>query len=215
MRCWWAYLTLSRLDITYAVHQLSQFSLPTTSIPFTSNSPSPLLSQNNSWLRVIFCFIFFNAIESLLWCWLALMCWFKKIHYRILCLLGDSVVSWKAKKQSTVARSIADAEYRELATITSELIWLCQLLKDFGIILTAPILLFCDNQAAIHIANPTFHERTNHIKIDCHFVRNKITEGLLKLMPIRSQHQLADISTKPLLSTLLFFMLSKMAVKNI
>ena len=108
-----------------------------------------------------------------------------------------------------------EAEYRAIAATTSELVSLRQLLTDFGLTIANPTLLFCDNQAAIHIAsNPTFHEHTKHIEIDCHFVREKVAEGFLKLMPIRSHHQLADLFTKPLPSALLNTLLSKMAVKD-
>lgn len=97
-----------------------------------------------------------------------------------------------------------------------ELIWLTQLLKDFRIAVHTLALLFCDNQAAIHIAtNPIFHERTKYIDIDYHFVLEQVTVGLLKLMPVRTHHQLADIFTKPLPSSLLFLILSKMAVQDI
>ena len=82
---------------------------------------------------------------------------------------------------------------------TSELVWLRRLLIDFELTIANPILLFCDNQATIHIAsNPTFHERTKHIEIDCHFVNEKVAKGFLKLMPKCSHHQLADLFTKPL-----------------
>ena len=130
--------------------------------------------------------------------------------------LGNSLVSWKAKKQTTVSRSSAKAKYRAMAATSSELVWLTQLLHDFGLSPAPPTLLFCDNQAALHIAsNPTFHERTKHIEIDCHFIRNKVTARLIKLMPIRTQHQLADLFTKSLPSTFFHSLLSKMAVKDI
>ena len=100
--------------------------------------------------------------------------------------------------------------------ITSELLWIQQLLCDFGIILSDSTLIFCDNNAAIHIASSSsFHERTKHIEIDCHVVRDHITAGSIKLLPIRSHHQLVDMFTKPLPANLLFPSLSKMAIKDI
>ncbi|KAL0404350.1 UNVERIFIED_CONTAM: Retrovirus-related Pol polyprotein from transposon RE1 [Sesamum radiatum] len=78
--------------------------------------------------------------------------------------LGDALISWKTKKQTTVSHSTAEAEYRSLATTVCELRWISYLLIDFGVTLSLPIDLFCDNKAALHIlANPVFHEHTKHI----------------------------------------------------
>lgn len=91
-----------------------------------------------------------------------------------------------------------------------------QLLKDFGVSVPPSALLSCDNQAIIHITtNPTFHERTKHKEIDCYFVHDQVTVRLLKLMPVRTHHQLADIFTKLLPSSLLLPHLSKKAVQAI
>ncbi|CAL1403239.1 unnamed protein product [Linum trigynum] len=88
----------------------------------------------------------------------------------IICL-GGAAVSWRTKKQQVVARSSAEAEYRAMATTISEIIWLRTLLRDLGVPVPDPTRLYCDNQAALHIANnPVFHERTKHVEMDYHFV---------------------------------------------
>ena len=86
-------------------------------------------------------------------------------------LLGDSLISWRSKKQTIVARSSTEAEYRALAATTAELIWLRWLLQDLCVNYSTAIKLHCDNRSAIQIAhNDVFHERTKHIEIDCHFI---------------------------------------------
>ncbi|QHO24819.1 Copia protein [Arachis hypogaea] len=114
-------------------------------------------------------------------------------------MLGNSLINWKSKKQTTVTKSSAEAEYRSLAVATCEASWLSFLMDFIGLPLQKSITLFCDNQSAIHIANnPIFHERTKHIEVDCHIIREKHLSGLIHLMPVLSKDQLANFLTKAL-----------------
>lgn len=101
--------------------------------------------------------------------------------------VGGNLMTWKSKKQNVIARSSVEAEYKAMASTTSELIWLQSLLKDFGFVISQPMELFCDNQAAMHIAsNPVFHERTKYIEVDCHFVREKVQSNVIQTVFVRS-----------------------------
>ena len=112
--------------------------------------------------------------------------------------LGDSLISWRSKKQHTVSRSSSEVEYRVLALATCEIQWLSYLLRDLHIVPQATAVLFCDNKSALHLAvNPVFHEHSKHIEIDCHVVREKVHDDVLRLLPISTKSQVADIYTKP------------------
>jgi len=90
------------------------------------------------------------------------------------------------------------------------------LLQDFRVTSVQPAILYCDNQSVIQIANNlVFHERTKHIEIDCHIVREKVAAGLLKLLPISSSMQVANILTKPLPHNTFILIHSKLGMKNI
>ncbi|GJU02781.1 ribonuclease H-like domain-containing protein [Tanacetum coccineum] len=94
--------------------------------------------------------------------------------------LGDSLVTWKRKKQSSLSRSSAEAEYGNMASTTFEVIWLSNLLSDMGVKNLLPVVMYCDNSSALQIAaNPVFHEKSKHFEIDVHLVRKKLLVVLL------------------------------------
>ncbi|KAL0641599.1 hypothetical protein Bca4012_102628 [Brassica carinata] len=111
--------------------------------------------------------------------------------------IGGNLVTWKSKKQKVVSCSSAEAEYRAMLKLTNELVWIKGILKHLGIEQATPMTMHCDNQAAIHIAsNSVFHERTKHIEVDCHKVRQMIVLGVILPCYTRSKDQLADVFTK-------------------
>uniref|UniRef100_A0A2N9ETF7 Reverse transcriptase Ty1/copia-type domain-containing protein n=1 Tax=Fagus sylvatica TaxID=28930 RepID=A0A2N9ETF7_FAGSY len=113
--------------------------------------------------------------------------------------LGRNLISWTSLKQRTVSRSSTESEYRAVAHASTEIIWLCSLLSELGLVSSTPPLLWCDNIGATYLtANPLFHARTKHIEIDVHFVRDLVASKALSIRFISSKDQLADTFTKPL-----------------
>ena len=113
--------------------------------------------------------------------------------------LGDSLISWKCKKQQVISRSLDESKYKAMATLTSEIMWLIALFKTFGVHHTRAAYWYCGSKATLYIAaNPVYHERTKHVEVDCHFIREKIQAGVIKTFHSLTRHQIADCITKPL-----------------
>jgi hypothetical protein len=112
--------------------------------------------------------------------------------------LGRSLVCWSSKKQNCISLSTAESEYVAAASACTQLLWMRQTLKDFGVIWDK-VPLLCDNESAIKIAyNPVQHTRTKHIEIRHHFIRDHVARGDIELSYVCTKEQLADIFTKPL-----------------
>ena len=102
-------------------------------------------------------------------------------------LLEGNLITWRSKKQSVVARSSAKAEFRAMAHGVCELLWLKIILDDLKIKWEEPMNLYCDNKSAISIAhNPVQHDRTKHIEVDCHSIREAFENPLISLPHVSS-----------------------------
>ncbi|KAM1418768.1 hypothetical protein ACFXTO_022388 [Malus domestica] len=126
-----------------------------------------------------------------------------------------NLVTWKSKKQTIIARSSAESEYRAMAATACELIWLKGFLSELEFTSMTPMSLYCDNQAAMHIAsNPVFHERTKHIEVDCHCIHAQVQSKVIAAVFTRNHDQLADLFTKALDSTQFQCLLCKLGLIN-
>ena len=207
------YLSFTRPDLSFAVQQACQYmSTPTQNnlqaakhilrylqgtlhfgIAFTPGPISLSAYYDSDWAR--------DPVDR---CSLTSMVLF----------FGNCPISWFAKKQGIVSRSSTEAEYRALASTTIELYWIRMLLRDFGLFLPHPPLLWCDNVSALTIAtNPVFHARTKHIELDYHFVHEKVLRRDLLIKFISTHDQLADLFTKGLLSPWFNWLTSKLMWK--
>ncbi|KAM1528050.1 hypothetical protein ACFX1Z_017449 [Malus domestica] len=197
------YLVFTRPDIAFSVHQVSQF------------MQAPMLSHFTAVKRILRYLkgslskgITYSKGELLLKAF-SDADWAGDPNDRrsttgLVVFLGNNPISWSSKKQQTVSRSSTEAEYRAMSTTTAELDWIQQLLAFLQIQPSDPPVLFCDNMSAIALSfNPVNHQRTKHIEVDVHFVRERVASKKLQVQFVSSSEQFADIFTKGL-STPLF-----------
>ncbi|XP_071687138.1 uncharacterized mitochondrial protein AtMg00810-like [Rutidosis leptorrhynchoides] len=193
------YLTITRLDLSYAVNQVSQFLHAPTIDHFQAvkrilryvkgtisyglsflhaSSPNILGYSDADWAR---------CIET------------RRSTYGYSIFLAGNLVFWSAKKQPTVARSSCESEYRAMANTAAEILWLAHLLRELHVLPPGRPTLLCDNRSAIFLSqNPISHKRAKHIDIDYHFVRELVLSGKLHTKNVSTHLQLADIFTKSL-----------------
>lgn len=106
-----------------------------------------------------------------------------------------NLVTWRSKKQSVVSRSSAEAKFRALALRICEGIWLKRMLCELKFSVSEPMKAFCDNQSTSIVT--LYHDRSKHVEIDRHFIKEKIEVEMISLLYIpTNQQQIADILTK-------------------
>ncbi|XP_022023806.1 uncharacterized mitochondrial protein AtMg00810-like [Helianthus annuus] len=193
------YLTITRLDLSYAVNQASQFLQQPTTTHFQLVKRIPryvkgTLSQGLTFDRppntVLLGFSdadWARCLDT------------RRSTYGYCIYLGGNLVSWSAKKQPTVSHSSCESEYRAMANTAAEIIWLTNLLSELHALPQTRSTLLCDNKSALFLSqNPISHKRAKHINIDYHFVHELVTSGQLDTKFISTDQQVADIFTKSL-----------------
>jgi hypothetical protein len=114
-------------------------------------------------------------------------------------LLAGGAICWKSKLQTIIAQSTTEAEYIAINAAAKEAVYIKQLLQELGQFNQIKLPLYTDNNGALLLAkNPVFHERTKHIAVKYHYIRDLISRGVIDLIYIPSKDQKSDGLTKPL-----------------
>jgi Reverse transcriptase (RNA-dependent DNA polymerase) len=191
------YLSHTRPDIAYAVTLVSQFmhnpsedhmnaviriirylkGSPGKGIQFRKNGRSDIMGYTDAdWAG--------NIID-------------RKSTSGYFTFVGGNLVTWRSKKQGSVALSSAEAELVAMVKGISELLWLKKLMEEIGFELNEEMVLLCDNKSAMDMChNPIQHDRTKHIAINRHYIKDHIEKGNIRLLHVGTKEQLADILTK-------------------
>ncbi|GJW62608.1 retrovirus-related pol polyprotein from transposon TNT 1-94 [Tanacetum coccineum] len=127
--------------------------------------------------------------------------------------LGDKLVSWSSKKQTSTSISSTEAEYIAMSGCCAQILWMRSQLSDYGFAYNR-IPLYCDNKSAIALCcNNVQHSRSKHIDIRHHFIREQVEKGVVELYFVRTEYQLADIFTKALPRERFEFILPRLGMK--
>ncbi|WVZ72432.1 hypothetical protein U9M48_020896 [Paspalum notatum var. saurae] len=190
------YLGVTRPDISYSVHILSQFVSAPTQLHY-SHLLRVLRYLRGTMSRRLF-FPRSSSLQLQAYCdatW-AIDSSDHRSLFVYCVFLGGSLIAWKTKKQTAVSRSSTEAELRPMALVTAEVTWLRWLLADFGVSVSIPTHLLTDKTGAISIArDPVKHELTKHIGVDAYYTRAQV-QNVCLIHHEFSELQLADFLTK-------------------
>ncbi|KAL7592162.1 uncharacterized mitochondrial protein AtMg00810-like [Lactuca sativa] len=193
------YLTITHPDFSYAVNQVSQFlQAPTIdhyqAVKRLIRYVNGTLSYGLTFSRPTSMNLFGYSDADWARCLDT-----RQSTYGYSIFLGGNLVSWSAKKQPTVSRSSCESEYRAMANIAAELIWITHLLCELHFLPTGRPTILCDNYSALFLTqNLMSHKRAKYIDLDYHFVRELVVSGKLVTMFVPTKLQVADIFTKSL-----------------
>ncbi|GJV40399.1 hypothetical protein Tco_1418839, partial [Tanacetum coccineum] len=128
--------------------------------------------------------------------------------------LGDKLVSWSSKKQTSTSISSTEAEYITMSGCCAQILWMRSQLSDYGFSYNR-IPMYCDNKSAIALCcNNVQHFKSKHIDIRHHFIREQVEKGVVDLYFVRTKYQLADIFTKALPRERFEFILPRLGMKS-
>jgi histone deacetylase 1/2 len=193
------YLTITRPDISFSVNKVCRFLHAPTEIHWAAVKRILRYLRLNTKLGLKI-----NKSSSMLVSGFSDADWAGSVDDRrstsgFDIFLGSNLVSWSARKQATVSRSITEAEYKVVANATAEIMWIQTLLKEIGIPSPRAARLWCDNMGVKYLSsNIVFHARTNHIEVDFHFVRERVLSNQLQIDFVPTGDQVADAFTKGL-----------------
>ncbi|GKB88886.1 retrovirus-related pol polyprotein from transposon TNT 1-94 [Tanacetum coccineum] len=190
------YLAITRPDVSFAVNKLSQFMHAPTQLHLQA------LKRVLRYLKgTIHHGLFLNQKSAITLTAFSDSNWGgikdnSRSTTAYILYLGSNIISWRLARQKSVSRSSTEAEYKALANASVEMMWVQNLLHELGISLHETPTLFCDNTGATYLcANPVYHSCMKHV---AHFVRERVSEGSLRVLHISSKDQLVDMLTKPL-----------------
>lgn len=182
------YLTLTRLDIAYSVNKVCQFlHAPTIThwavvkrilryIKYTTHLGLEIHKSSSLLVNGFTDADWASCIDD------------RRSTGGFAVYIGSNLVSWSARKEATVSRSSAEAEYKALANVIAEIMWIQTLLQEISIEAPRAAKVWCDNIGAKHLsAHPVFHACTKHIEVDYHFMRERVTRKLLEIEYISSK----------------------------